>query len=268
MNKVFLVLFLFSSSLALSQDKEAISKALESTPNMAVSGDLLPFHKETQNGFSVYLNSTLDQAEKQWKQYLEQTYQAEVKKSKGGYVCENVSMKDISAGNLTVSAFFKEDELGCKMNAFYFTNGAYLNDKENKKETAAIKLSLMNYQKKLYVVTYEKVIDEERKVHEDETKALEKLEKEGEKLDKDATNKEEEITKAEEDIADAEKEISSLQAKIKALQGEIQASHTAKAALKEEKAKKAKEIVNQKSVVAQKASRIERLKSSADKINN
>jgi len=265
-----LFLSLAFSALALitwSQHAENITQALESTPNHLVKCDLLQFNKETQNGYTVKIHSDVSTAEKQWKQFMETTYAAEVKKSKGAWQSENVKASDICPEPLTISAFFSEDEDGCKMKVFYKRGDAYLFDKENPKETLGINSQIRSFLKKTYVVTYESVLEVQRKDHEHETKSLEKLEKEGEKIEKDITKEDEAIKKAEEDIINAELEISEIQAKIQELQAKIENSNALKVQLEEDKTKKTEEIVNQKRVVDKSSTRIEKLKSSAEKLN-
>ncbi len=261
------ILFSFFAFIAISQDKEVIASSLESSPSLSVKCELLQFSKETQNGYTTVLSSTVDLAEKQWKQYMESTYAAEVKKSKGALVCENVSAAQICEAPLTISAFFTEDEKGCRIKAFYERSGSYIFDKENLSEHTGVTNHLKAFFKKLYVVTYEEVLNEQRKIQEDESKKLEKLQKEEEKINKDMSAEDVAAEKAENEIIDTEAKIAELQAKIEGLKGEIQECKSNKKQLEESLSKKTEEIVNQKSVVSSSAARIEKMKSSVEKLN-
>ncbi|MFK7755473.1 MAG: hypothetical protein AB8B53_00925 [Flavobacteriales bacterium] len=268
--KYFLTIILSVAGLIQlnAQDAEAIATALETTPAMEINPDLLPLDKSTQNGFTSYLNSSVDMAEKKWKAFLETKYMSEVKKSKGYITALNTIMSDISKAPLTVTASFSEDENGCKMNAFYNMNGSYINPKEHPKETAAIMTSLKDYQKQLYVEVFRVTLEEQRKAQEKEQKALDKLVKEGDGLAKDVTNEEADINKSEQAIIDAEKKISELQAKMQEMKGEIEQSRATIGELKEASAKKQTEIQEQTSKIADHAKRIERIKASSDKLGN
>jgi len=267
MKTIFVLIFSVIAFTSFSQDSEVLANALETQPSLTVKCDLLQFNKETQNGYTGILSSSVTIAEKQWKQFMETTHTAEVKKSKGALVSENVSAPDICKENLTISAFFNEDEDGCRMKVFFERDGSYIFDKENRKEDLAVKVQLKAFMKKLYVVTYESVLEEQRKSHEGEAKKLEKLEKEAEKISKEINSEDVSVEKAENEIIDAEAKISELQAKIEGLKGEIQTSIATKAQLTETKENKTKEIINQKGVVDTSAARIEKLKSSAEKLN-
>ncbi len=251
-----------------AQDAEAIATALESTPKMEIKSDLLAFTKGTENGFTSYINSSKDMAEKHWKEFLETKYQADVKKSKGSVTVENTTMADISTTPLTVTAIFTEDENGCKMNAFYNMSGYYLNPKEHPKETSSIMASLNDYQKQLYVKVFQATLEEQRKAHEKEQKALDKLVKEGEGLAKDVANEEADINKSEEAIIDAEKRISELQAKMQEMKGEIEQSRATIQELRQAASKKQSEIQEQTSKISDHAKRIERIKASSDRLGS
>jgi len=270
MKTVKITIILFFSILSLSsysQDKDAIANALESAPQLSAKCELLQFNKETQNGYSTIISSTVELAEKQWKQFMESSFSAEVKKSKGALVSESITIKDICDAPLTVSAFFTEDEDGCKMKVFYERSGSYIFDKENQKEHLGVTNHIKAFLKKLYVVTYEEVLVEQRKIQEDESKKLEKLQKEGEKISKDIQDEDSSREKAENDIIDAEAKIAELQAKIEGLKGKIQECSSNKAQLEETMTKKSQEIINQKGAVESSAARIEKIKSSSEKLN-
>jgi len=168
---------------------------------------------------------------------------------------------------LTISAFFTEDEDGCKMKVFYERSGSYILDKENQKEHLGVTNHINAFLKKLYVVTYEEVLVEQRKIQEEESKKLEKLQKEGEKISKEIQGEDASTEKSENEIIEAEAKIAELQAKIEGLKGKIQECTSTKAQLKETMNKKSQEIVNQKSVVESSAARIEKIKSSSEKLN-
>lgn len=266
--KIYIILLFSLLSLSVwSQKKEAIAMGLESTPSLTVKCELLQFNKKTQNGYSTLINSTVDMAEKQWKQFIETNYNAEVKKSKGGLVSENVTAAGISDLPITITVFFKEDENGCRLKAFYERDGSYIDDKENPQEHTGVTNQLRSFLKKLYVITFEEVLTEQRKIQEDEVKKLDKLDKESEKIAKDINSEETSVQKAEDDIIDAQAKIAELQAKIKGLKGKIQESKATKNQLIETMNKKTQEVMNQKSVVEESASRIEKIKSSAEKMN-
>jgi len=253
---------------SVAQIEESIATALERTPSMQVKGDLLKFGKESQNGYSTYLNCTSDKAQKKWKEYLETKYQAEAKKTKGGLIAEKITMADISSSPLTVTAHFMEDENGSKMNVFYNMNGYYLNDKEHPKESLAVMSSLKDFQKKLYVDVYASTLEEQRKSSEKEQKALDKLKKENEKLAKQISSEESDINKAEETVISSEQKIVELQAKIETLKGEVQQSKSTIEELKESVSAKEKEISTQQSKVDKQNTRVSNLKASSDKLNN
>ena len=261
----FFLLLVLGVSLN-AQNPKFIAKALESSPSMEVKTNLLKFNKETQNGFAFYLNTSKDEAEKKWKEFLVNKYQAEVKKIKGGFVSVNTSMFDIASAPLTVTALFSKDEKGCKMNVFYNMNGYYLNQEEHAKESMAVVKSLKEYQKQLYVIVYQNTLETQRKIKEKSQKTLDKLVKEGEKLDKDFSKEEADINKAEQTIIDSEQKIADIQAKIEELKGEIEQSRSTMKELKEAKEKKMKEIATQETVVSEKSSQIDRIKAAADKV--
>lgn len=261
-----LVIGLFLAAGINAQEKEAIAKALESSPSMEIKNDLLKFKKETQQGFTSYLNSSQDEAEKKWKEFLENKYQISVKGTKGGLIAENQVLADIASSPMTVTALFSEDEKGCKMDVFYVMNGYFINSKEHPKETLAITASLKEYQKKLYVVVYQETLEDQRKIKEKNQKELDKLVKDGEKITKDLASEEGDITKAEEDIISSEQKIVELQAKMDELRGEIAQSKSTIEELKKAQAKKEKEIAAQTLVVKEKASQIDRIKAAADQV--
>ncbi len=212
------------------------------------------------------LNASKDKAEKKWKEFLEDTYQASGKGGKNGMVAEATKMLDISTTPLTVTALFSEDEEGCKMDVFYRMSGHYINPEKNPKETLAITASLKKYQKQLYVEVYEQTLEAQRKMKDKSQKELDKLVKEGEKIDKDTASEESDITKSEQAIIDSEQKIVELQAKMDELRGEIEQSKSTIVQLKEEKAKKLDEIGAQTEKVKEKQSQIDRIKAAATKV--
>ena len=261
---VLLLLLVLVASLH-AQRQESLAKSLEDSPSIEVSPEILKINKETQNGFMFYLNASQDEAEKKWKEFLTTNHRAEVKKIKGGFVCENTSITDITSASLTVTALFYEEEDGCEMNVFFNMNGYYLNPKEHAKESMAVVSCLMDYQKELYVDVYKNTLEAQGKAKEKSQKVLDKLVKEGEKLDKDVSKGEGDVNKAEQTIIDSEQKIVELQAKIEQLGGEIEQSKSTIVELKKAKEKKASEIEAQKTVVNEKKSQIDRIKNAADK---
>ena len=199
------------------------------------------------------------------KSFLTTIHRAEVKKIKGGFVCENTSITDITSASLTVTALFYEEEDGCEMNVFFNMNGYYLNPKEHAKESMAVVSCLMDYQKELYVDVYKNTLEVQGKAKEKSQKVLNKLVKEGEKLDKDVSKGEGDVNKAEQTIIESEQKIVELQAKIEQLGAEIEESTSTIVELKKAKEKKASEIEAQKTVVNEKKSQIDRIKNAADK---
>ncbi len=261
-----LIICLSISVIANTQEENAIAKALESSPSMEVNSDLLKFNKETKHGFSSYLNTAQGDAEKKWKEFLENKYQAEVKKTKGGFISEDVKMPEISAVQMDVTALFSEDEEGCKMNVFYELSGHYINPDDHAKESLAIMTSLKEYQKQLYVMVYQSTLQTQRKGQEKSQKALDKLVKEGEKLDKDVAKEEGDINKSEQTIIESEQKIAELQSKMEELRGEIEQSKSTIVELKKAKEKKLGEVDVQKAVVTEKSAQIDRIKTAADKV--
>ncbi len=256
------------ASMTNAQDKETVATALENTPSMEISNDLLAFNKKTQQGFTSYLKCSQSLAEKKWKEFISNKYQAEAKKTKGGLISESISMADIASSPMTVTALFSEDENGCKMNVFYNMNGYYLSTESHKKESAAVMASLKTYQRELYVVAYQETLDAQRKVQDGNQKTRDKLVKEEEKLTKEVASEEAKINKADQAIIDSEKKITELQAKMEELRGEIEKSKSTIEELKEAKVNKAKEIANQNKVVAGQTTRITKLKTSAERLSN
>lgn len=263
-SSVVLLLLVLAVNLH-AQNQESIAKSLEDSPSIEVSPEGLKINKETQNGFMFYLNASQDEAEKKWKEFLTANHKAEVKKTKGGFVCENTSMIDIASAALTVTALFYEEEDGCEMNVFFNMNGYYLNPKEHAKESMAVVSCLMDYQKELYVDVYKNTLEAQGKTKDKSQKVLDKLVKEGEKLDKDVSKGEEDVAKAEQTIIESEQKIVELQVKMEGLRREIEQSKSAIIELEEAKEIKMKEIAAQKTVVNEKTAQIDRIKAAADK---
>lgn len=249
-----------------AQNQESIAKSLEDSPLIEVSPEGLKMNKETRNGFTFYLNTLEDEAQKKWKEFLTVRYQAEVKKTKGGFVCENTSMKDITSEALTLTALFYEEQDGCEVNVFFNMNGYYLNPKEHPKETKAVVSCLMDYQKELYVDVYKNTLENQEKARDKSQKKLDKLVKEGERIDKDVSKSLENVTKAEQAIVASEEKIIELQAKKEGLKEQIQQNKSAIKELEESKGLKTEQIETQKTVVREKTAQINRIKSAAEKV--
>lgn len=233
-------------------------------PDMQVHQTTAKMGKTPQPAFTVYLSSETSLAEKEWKGFLTQRYNCELKKNKKVFEALNIRMLDVADGSVNMFSKVTEDEGGCRLDVFVQSGSRFMEDATFPKESANLRKVMDAFARQLYVTVYDEALGDERKGLDKATKEMEKLAKTDEKLTKSIASTESGIAKAGNDITEAEQEIAALQIKIEELKLKVETGRNELDNLRSEQAKIQSDHGEKTREVSQLTDRLNRLKTKAD----
>jgi len=258
--KTLITLLAFSFVLQSCSAQGPQAMLLGEKPSLEVEQQLVKYEKQTQSALTMTVNAPSDDVNKGVKVFLEEKYQLEVKKMKGGMMAEQASLADISDNKLDVYLLIKEDEKGTRLDLLAKKNGSFLNENDNPAETTALRGMLKRFARDFYVGHYEEVIGEERKTSSKLQKEYDKTLSEGEKLKKAGDGFTSDVSKAEEEITSIDQKIAELEKKKEGLRADIKAAKSSIDKNKSDQASNQKIQAEKKKVLDTQLQLIEKLK--------
>ena len=259
-----LVLGLILVLTANAQDK--VVEALAEQPQMTVTTNDVALKKDEVNAYTAYVKASPDRWEKEWKAFMKDFHNVEMKKSKGILAAEETKIVSITQDIVYLYTKISKDEEGARMDVMLRMGGKYVDDSAFPAESAKLRSIVNKFLHDFFVQLYDDVIDDQRKEQDKLTKEYEKMVKAGEKLMKETEGKEEDIVKAEETIVKTEKLIADSQIKIEQLKADIENYRKEIESLKKQQEENKTSQGEAQTKVNDQAKRIEKLKQNADAI--
>ncbi|MEO0403482.1 MAG: hypothetical protein AAF193_01285 [Bacteroidota bacterium] len=259
-----LVMALLMVVTASAQDK--VVEALAEKPQMTVTTNDVALKKEEVNAYTAYVKADPNLLEKEWKSFMKEFHNVEMKNSKGVLAAEETKIVSITQDIVYLYTKISKDEEGARMDVMLRMGGKYVDDSAFPNESAKLRAIVNKFLHDFYVQLYDDVIDDQRKEQDKLTKEYEKMVKAGEKLVKESEGKEADIAKAEENIIKTEKLIADSQIKIEQLKADIENYKKEIENLKKEQEDNKTSQGEAQTKVDEQGKRIEKLKQNADAI--